>query len=312
MKRRTAAILLALALLTGCGGQKAPEYIGAEEAKRLALQACGLAADQAQDLSADMTTEDGRDCYQVELSSDAKEWCYQVDALNGEVSLLWSQDAEDAPADPAPDSAPATDPAGTDDTVPAVPSFGQELSAAPGPSGGQSAPEAVPAAPSGSGTPAPSGGQIPAEEVKALALAHAGLESAEFQTCELDWEDGKQVYEIEFTSDGQAYEYELDAASGTVLKWSVEGGPASSGGPVTAEEAKALALAKVSGASSGDVWDFETDYDDGRTEYEGEIFYNGTDYDFKIDGATGAFLCWEEAPCHHAHHQGRHHHYYHH
>lgn len=65
---------------------------------------------------------------------------------------------------------------------------------------------------------------------------------------------------------------------------------------ITADEAKELALAKVPGASASDIREFEVDYDDGRTEYEGKIIYSGTEYEFEIDAGSGQFLSWEEEP----------------
>ena len=39
---------------------------------------------------------------------------------------------------------------------------------------------------------------------------------------ELDEEDGKLVYEVEFKSSGMEYYYEIDAATGTILKQEAE------------------------------------------------------------------------------------------
>lgn len=33
--------------------------------------------------------------------------------------------------------------------------------------------------------------------------------------------------------------------------------------------------------------------DDGRLEYEGTIYYNGVEYEFSIDGYSGAIRSWE-------------------
>ena len=300
MRKRAAAALLALSLLSGCGQPSSPAYIGAEEAKRLALQACGLTADAVDQISTDMTTQEGRDRYQVELTASSGQYCYQVDALTGEVALIWTRDA--APeagaaegADPASPEAVSTvpDPVSTAPEAPAPSLEGGALPAAPPPSA-QAGPPAQ--------TAPPASGTIGVEAAKAAALAHAGIDgaAAAFLQSELDWEDGRAVYEIDFRADGREYEYEIDGASGTVLSWSVEedaGPPAqtapSAGGTIGPEEAKALALARVPGASAGNLREFETDYEHGRTEYEGEIVYGGVEYGFKIDGGTGVFLSWE-------------------
>ncbi len=62
---------------------------------------------------------------------------------------------------------------------------------------------------------------------------------------------------------------------------------------ITADRAKEIALAEVPGATASDIYEFETDRDDGRLEYEGTIYYNGTEYDFTIDGYSGAIRGWD-------------------
>ena len=71
-----------------------------------------------------------------------------------------------------------------------------------------------------------------------------------------------------------------------------------SGSAISAARAKRLALAQVSGASESDLREFEVDYDDGRMEYEGKIYYNGMEYEFEIDAYSGAFRSWEVEPIH--------------
>lgn len=68
---------------------------------------------------------------------------------------------------------------------------------------------------------------------------------------------------------------------------------AASLGDIGADKVKAIVLAKVPGAGEADIYEFEKDYDDGRVEYEGSIYYNGYEYEFEVDGATGNILAWE-------------------
>ena len=74
--------------------------------------------------------------------------------------------------------------------------------------------------------PAPSGTvqDIGYAKAKSIALNHAGLSEnqAYDMDIELDDEDGTLVYEIEFKSGNMEYDYEIDAASGTILKHEVE------------------------------------------------------------------------------------------
>ena len=62
---------------------------------------------------------------------------------------------------------------------------------------------------------------------------------------------------------------------------------------ISSDEAVQSALARVSGATVANVTEFNRDYENGRLEYEGEIHYNGYEYDFEIDADTGIFTKWE-------------------
>ena len=62
---------------------------------------------------------------------------------------------------------------------------------------------------------------------------------------------------------------------------------------ISSDEAVLSALARVPGATVANVTEFNRDYDHGRLEYEGEIHYNGYEYDFEIDADTGTFTKWE-------------------
>ena len=72
---------------------------------------------------------------------------------------------------------------------------------------------------------APSGGaDIGYAKAKSIALNHAGVSEnqAYDMDIELDDEDGKLVYEVEFKSNSMEYDYEIDAASGAILKHEAE------------------------------------------------------------------------------------------
>uniref|UniRef100_UPI0025DC28A4 PepSY domain-containing protein n=1 Tax=uncultured Oscillibacter sp. TaxID=876091 RepID=UPI0025DC28A4 len=74
-----------------------------------------------------------------------------------------------------------------------------------------------PAQPSGSA-------DIGHAKAKSIALNHAGVSESKAydMDIELDDEDGTLVYEVEFKSGNMEYDYEIDAASGTVLKHEAE------------------------------------------------------------------------------------------
>ena len=72
---------------------------------------------------------------------------------------------------------------------------------------------------------APSGGaDIGHAKAKSIALNHAGMSENEAydMEIELDDEDGTLVYEVEFKSSGMEYSYEINAATGAILKHETE------------------------------------------------------------------------------------------
>ena len=145
-----------------------------------------------------------------------------------------------------------------------------------------------------------SNGLITEAEAQSKALTHAGLSESQvsFVRCHLDWDDGRQVYDVEFyTSDYKEYDYEIDAYTGAVLSYDYDADfytpPTSSGSYIGLDRAKEIALAKVSGATSANIRRAYQDRDDGRVTYEIEIRYNLRDYEFEIDASTGAILDWD-------------------
>ena len=86
-----------------------------------------------------------------------------------------------------------------------------------------------------------------------------------------------------------------DAATQTVVVTD-QGGPSTTSGLIGEDQARQIALAEVPGATVNDIYEFELDRDDGRLEYEGTIYYNGMEYEFTIDGYSGAIRSWEAEP----------------
>ena len=72
---------------------------------------------------------------------------------------------------------------------------------------------------------------IGVEAAKSAAFAHAGLDAAQVTMGEVDfdYEDGRMVYELEFYASGAEYEYDIDASTGAVVKFSQEGGRTQTG-----------------------------------------------------------------------------------
>ena len=284
MKRKAipalcAAGLLALAL-TGCGGGTAggqAEYIGIDAAKAVALESAGVAEDDAVFSTAGLDKRNGMDYYAVDFTAGGRSYEYDIDAVTGVV--IDSSSGGGTAETPA---------AGDDDGTASAPA-----AASPSPSAGQT-----------------TGGQAAAvteEQAREAALSHAGLtaDQVTFVRSELDRDDGRLMYDVEFyTSDYKEYDYEIDAATGEILSYDYDAEGysyqpnATPGTAITAEQARAIALAEVPGAAESDIYEFETDRDDGRLEYEGKIIYNNTEYEFTIDGYSGAIREWDAEPFH--------------
>ena len=286
MKRKAipalcAAGLLALAL-TGCGGGTAggqAEYIGIDAAKAVALEAAGVAEDDAVFSTAGLDKRNGMDYYAVDFTAGGQSYEYDIDAVTGVV--IDSSSGGGTAETPA---------AGDDDGTASAPA-----AASPSPSAGQT-----------------TGGQAAAtavteEQARETALSHAGLtaDQVTFVRSELDRDDGRLMYDVEFyTSDYKEYDYEIDASTGEILSYDYDAEGysyqpnATPGTAITAEQARAIALAEVPGAAESDIYEFETDRDDGRLEYEGKIIYNNTEYEFTIDGYSGAIREWDAEPFH--------------
>lgn len=131
------------------------------------------------------------------------------------------------------------------------------------------------------------------EQAKSKALVQEGLdaEDAVFTQTKLEWDGGRQVYDLEFYANGYKYEYEIDAQTGKVLGFEAASGtPPDTAGMISKEKAQEIALAKVPGATADHVRKLKLDRDDGRQIYEAEIFCNGAEYEIDIDAVTGKIL----------------------
>ena len=58
------------------------------------------------------------------------------------------------------------------------------------------------------------------EDAKSIALQDAGLNAGQvyFKKVQLDRDDGRTVYEVEFLCNGYEYEYEIDSKTGSILE----------------------------------------------------------------------------------------------
>lgn len=59
------------------------------------------------------------------------------------------------------------------------------------------------------------------QKAKAAAIAKAGVNEADIYKyeCELDFDDGLMIYEIEFSCGGYEYDFDINATTGEIIKW---------------------------------------------------------------------------------------------
>jgi uncharacterized membrane protein YkoI len=152
---------------------------------------------------------------------------------------------------------------------------------------------------------------ITAEKAKEIALNHAGLKASDvtFVRAQLDWDDGRQEYEVEFYSGNVEHDYDIDASTGEILSYdrdaefhapksvgtkAATAPTASDNTAITAEKAKEIAL-QHAGLKASDVTFVraQLDWDDGRQEYEVEFYSGNVEYDYDIDAETGEILSYD-------------------
>ena len=153
-----------------------------DEAKAIAVKHAGVTADKAVFTEQKREYEDGRLVYEFDFHADGVEYDYEIDAVTGEVRKAeWEKKTAGGTAQtpkPNQNTKPTAKP--TDKTS----------------------------------------SYIGASKAKSIALNHAGVSSgaARGLSCELDRENGRTVYEVDFKANGYEYDYEIDAVSGKILK----------------------------------------------------------------------------------------------
>lgn len=278
----TAAIPLAALSLAACGGSQTAstaDYIGIDAAKEAALSDAGVSADGAEFSTAGLDSRNGVFYYAVDFTENGVNYEYDIDALTGVVIERAKTPAAGGQGEAGTETAAASGtaaPAG--ETAAQVP-------ASTSPAGSQ-----------GTG----SGGPITEAEARAIALSQAGLTEADVRFIESkkDRHDGQSVFEVEFDAlTGEEYSYDIREADGTIVSYDYDSdrkpsANSSGSGMLSEDQIRETVLSRVPGASAADVrlW---LDEDDDRYQYEGQLIWDGMEYEFKIDAYSGSVLEWE-------------------
>ena len=240
-----------------------------QDAKEKALRHADIPEADVIFVKCEKDMDDGKAVYDIEFNTIYGEnYEYEIDMYSGAV-LDFDYDANGYVSMVTPKAEPTTAPQDGTGNTPIPPHDTPEPT-----------PHDAPA-------PDPAPKAISESDAKAKALAHAKLSA----------DDGRSIYEIEFlTNFEQAYSYEIDMYSGEVVSFDYDAtghAPTTPQNALSESDAKAKALAQVPGATESNIREFEVDRDDGRIEYEGKIVYDGMEYEFEIDGYSGAIRSWE-------------------
>ena len=143
------------------------------------------------------------------------------------------------------------------------------------------------------------------EQALANACLYVGLETSEVELTEpveLEFENGRMVYDIEFRKDDMKYEFEVDAVSGEVVSFEEK---QKSKGTVTEPQVtpvptavdigqeRALEIAFTHANVPGSeaiVKEIKKKHENGVEYYEIEFFDDEFEYDYKVNSATGAIM----------------------
>lgn len=247
-----------------------------DEARAMALADAGVSEEEAEVSREALAEDNGVWVYEFRFRTQAAQYEYKLNANSGEVRSLVKETFV------YPSSAPSLPPE----------------SAAPAQSARPSASAPPTKAPVPGVTPAPAA-DVGIEGAKAAALADAGVAAAQavFTKAEPDYEDGMLVYDVEFHTSTHEYEYEIAAATGAVYSRSAEAFQAAppsavpGGAYIGMDRAKAAALDHA-GLTAAQVTftHASMDRDHGKMVYEVEFRQGRTEYEYKIDAATGRIL----------------------
>ena len=258
----------------------AEQYIGEEKAKSIALTHAGLTESQVTFIKAHLERDNGRMTYDVEFYSGNMEYDYEIGAVNGAI-LEFDRDIENYSI---PNNAATQNTTSTQSTPQTTPNSMVQY--------------------------------IDEAKAKSIVLTHAGLTESQvtFIKANLESDNGRMIYDVEFYSGNVEYDYEVDAVNGTILEfdrdienYSIQNNattqnttstqstpqttPSDTVQYIGEAEAKAIALS-AAGLSESQVSRMRVsfDRDNGVMIYDVEFNSGRTEYEYEIDAITGKVL----------------------
>ena len=146
--------------------------------------------------------------------------------------------------------------------------------------------------------------KISADKAKKIALEDAKLAEKDvtFVKVELEFEDNRLVYDVEFYSGNVEYDYDIDAVSGAIVSAdrdienyvipaqpSTEATTKAQASEISVEKAKQIALSHA-GVGSARFTKAKIDYENGVKVYEIEFKVGNMEYEYDINVVNGAIV----------------------
>ena len=312
----------AAAFTAGCGDS----VMDRKEALESALTDAGLTAEDITITRQELEKEDGKTYYEIAFTSGGYGYYYEIDASSGDVTgvsinAISAGNGSEPAGGQSGESGSGNEPVGEqsgESGSEAQPAGGQSGESGSGnePASGQSGESGSGAQPAGEQSGESGSGNEPAGEqsrepggqpgqvdsmdsAKAIVLADAGLAEGEvtFTKEKLDWDDGVAVYDLEFYTADKEYEYEVNAATGTIMDRSEEvfrnpGNQAAGADSLIGEDKAKETAAAHAGFSTEEVFftKVKLEEEHGRMEYEIEFYKDRVEYECTIDAVAGTVL----------------------
>ena len=146
--------------------------------------------------------------------------------------------------------------------------------------------------------------KISADKAKKIALGDAKLAEKDvtFVKVELEFENNRLVYDVEFYSGNVEYDYDIDAVSGAIVSAdkdienyvipaqpSTEAPTKAQASEISVEKAKQIALSHA-GVGSARFTKAKIDYENGVKVYEIEFKVGNMEYEYDINVLNGAIV----------------------
>ncbi len=135
------------------------------------------------------------------------------------------------------------------------------------------------------------------EDAKKIALEYAKVKEkdAVFKKTKKDYENGKEVYDIEFYVGRDEYEIEIDINTGEIVKYDFDIESSNSKNDtqsnLSLEDAKKIALEYAKVKEKDAVFKkTKKDYEDGKEIYDIEFYVGRNEYEIEIDANTGEII----------------------